>query len=77
MLFIEKLIQQICLQKDSEDPDPASALAAIDVKGIMADITDTSKYRESEEKYRKQLEKSRRLERELEGYKLASSKDDS
>ncbi|KAJ3330667.1 hypothetical protein HDU76_005130 [Blyttiomyces sp. JEL0837] len=75
MFFIDKVIQQITIQKNSEDPDPGAALAELDVKSFMNELQDTSKIRESDEKYRKQLEKSKRLEKELEAAKVDSKSD--
>ncbi|KAJ3097088.1 Lysophospholipase 1, partial [Phlyctochytrium bullatum] len=71
MLLIDKIIQQISIQRDSEDPDPAAALADIDVRGIMADLVDTNRLREADEKFRKQLERAKKLEKELELAKAA------
>ncbi|TPX38459.1 hypothetical protein SeLEV6574_g07774, partial [Synchytrium endobioticum] len=66
MYVIDKVVAQILLQKDSEDPDPASALAEIDVQQWVAELTEVlDKTAASEDKYRKQLEKAKRLEKEL------------
>ncbi len=69
MLIIEKVVQQITLQRDGEDTDPAATLLNIDMRSIVADLLNSSgmgpNAREAEERYRKVLEKSRKLEREL------------
>ena len=69
MLILEKIIQQIILQKDGDDADPSAALLNIDMRSIINDLANAtgggSNAREAEEKYRKVLEKSRKLEREL------------
>ncbi|KAI9093467.1 formin homology 2 domain-containing protein [Phlyctochytrium arcticum] len=69
MFIIDKMVQQIVLQRDSEDPDPAAMLADVDVRAMVAELIDTDKLREQEDKYRKQVEKSKRLEKELESLK--------
>jgi hypothetical protein len=74
MFLYDKIIQQISVQRDSEDPDPGAALMDLDVQALIttdggADIT---KVREVEEKYRKQLEKAKRLEREMEGLSMCA-----
>ncbi|KAJ3270093.1 hypothetical protein HK104_004982, partial [Borealophlyctis nickersoniae] len=66
MFIIDKVVQQIVLQRDTEDPDPAAMLADLDIRGMVAELMDTDKLREQEDKYRKQLEKAKRLEKELE-----------
>eukprot|EP00842_Homolaphlyctis_polyrhiza_P000475 jgi/Hompol1/1428/HPOL_002697-RA len=65
MMIIDKVVQQIVLQKEGEDPDPVAALANIDMRNLVGDLTNTSILREQEEKYQKQLEKTKRLEKEL------------
>ncbi|KAI9364411.1 formin homology 2 domain-containing protein [Zopfochytrium polystomum] len=76
MFLIDKIIQQICIQKNSEDPDPGAALADIDVRGLVADVIDSTKLKEFEDKYRKQLEKTKRLEKELEVFKGENLKEE-
>ncbi|KAJ3096868.1 hypothetical protein HDU97_005466 [Phlyctochytrium planicorne] len=71
MLLIDKVVQQITVQKDSDDPDPAAALTDIDVRGIVADLVDTNRLREADEKFRKQLERAKKLEKEVEQLKVA------
>ncbi|KAJ3124435.1 Disheveled-associated activator of morphogenesis 1, partial [Irineochytrium annulatum] len=75
MLLIDKIIQQISIQRDSEDPDPAAALADIDVRGIVSDLLDANKLREADDKYRKQLERAKRLEREVDGMRSQMGKE--
>ncbi|TPX33081.1 hypothetical protein SmJEL517_g03929 [Synchytrium microbalum] len=73
MYVIEKVVAQILLQKDSDNPDPASALASIDVQQWVAELTEVlDKTAASEERYRKQLEKAKRLEKELDEEKKKS-----
>ncbi|KAI8846857.1 hypothetical protein BC829DRAFT_445004 [Chytridium lagenaria] len=60
MLLIDKIVQQISVQRDSEDPDPAAALTDIDVRGIVADL--------------EAIERAKRLEKEVE--QLKTSKGD-
>ncbi|KAJ3174768.1 Dishevelled associated activator of morphogenesis 2 [Geranomyces variabilis] len=69
MFIIDKAVQQIVLQRDSEDPDPAAMLFDLDVRSMVADLVDTDRIREQEDKYRKQIAKSKRLEKELETVK--------
>ena len=64
MFFIDKLIQQIVIQRENEDFDPAAAVTNINVKSMVSALNDTDKVRLDEEKYRKQLEKTKRLEKE-------------
>ena len=74
MYVIDKVVAQILLQKDSEDPDPASAVADIDVQRWISELTEVlDKTAASEDKYRKQLEKAKRLDKELEEEKRKSS----
>ena len=65
MLIIDKVIQQIVIQKDGEDGDPASALADLDMRAMIAELTGGSNYKENEDKYKKQVDKNKRLEREM------------
>ncbi|KND03814.1 uncharacterized protein SPPG_01270 [Spizellomyces punctatus DAOM BR117] len=76
MFIIDKVVQQIVLQRDSEDPDPAAMLADLDVRAMVAELLDTDKIREQEDKYRKQIEKSKRLEKELETLKAETGHKD-
>ncbi|KAJ3218661.1 Disheveled-associated activator of morphogenesis 1 [Dinochytrium kinnereticum] len=76
MLLIDKIVQQISIQRDSEDPDPAAALTDIDVRGIVADLVDTNRLRESDEKFRKQLERAKKLEKEVEQLKASKASAD-
>ncbi|KAJ1552668.1 Dishevelled associated activator of morphogenesis 2 [Nowakowskiella sp. JEL0078] len=69
MFIIEKVVQQIVLQKDDGDPDPAAALMNLDIREMVAELLDTDKVRDQEEKYRRQLDKSKRLEKELDSSK--------
>lgn len=73
MFIIDKVVQQIVLQRDSEDPDPAAMLADLDVRAMVAELLDTDKIREQEDKYYKQVEKSKRLEKELATLKEAGA----
>ncbi|KAH6581690.1 hypothetical protein BASA60_002277 [Batrachochytrium salamandrivorans] len=65
MMIIDKVIQQIVLQRDGEDPDPVAALANLDMRHLVGDMTSTEILKDQEEKYQKQLEKSKRLEKEI------------
>ena len=69
MFIIDKVIQQIVIQHEGEDPDPGAALAELDFRSMVNDLADTDRIRMDEEKYRKQAEKSRKehndLKREL------------
>ncbi|EGF79568.1 hypothetical protein BATDEDRAFT_89642 [Batrachochytrium dendrobatidis JAM81] len=65
MMIIDKVVQQIVLQKDGEDPDPIAALANLDMRHLVGDMTSTSILKDQEDKYQKQLEKSKRLEKEI------------
>ncbi|KAJ3027360.1 Dishevelled associated activator of morphogenesis 2, partial [Rhizophlyctis rosea] len=38
MFIIDKLIQQVVLQRDEEDPDPAAAVAEIDMRALVAEV---------------------------------------
>ncbi|KAJ3019022.1 hypothetical protein HKX48_002457, partial [Thoreauomyces humboldtii] len=75
MFIIDKVVQQIVLQRDSEDPDPAAMLFDLDVRAMVAELVDTDKIRDQEDKYRKQIEKSKRLEKEIEVLKTEAPKD--
>nr|KAJ3420068.1 hypothetical protein HK105_006158 [Polyrhizophydium stewartii] len=65
MMVIDKVVQQIVLQRQGEDPDPMAAIAALDMRHLVGDMTSAEILREQEEKYQKQLEKSKRLEKEI------------
>jgi sialic acid synthase SpsE len=65
MFVIDKVIQQIAIQRGGEDCDPSAALAEIDFRSIVNDSSDSDRVRGAEEKLRKQVEKSRRLEKDL------------
>lgn len=64
-MIIDKIIQQIIIQRDGEDSDPAIALSSIDMRSLVSEILGGEKSKDTDEKYRKQLEKSRKLEREV------------
>jgi hypothetical protein len=66
MHIIDKTVQQIVIQKDSIDPDPASSLANIDVKSILSKMAvDGDRLRETEERLKKAMDRYKRLEKEL------------
>jgi hypothetical protein len=73
MFVIEKLVQQITIQKNSEDHDPAVVVANIDMKEFIDALANVEAMKEQEVRYQKQLEKSRRLEKELSNVKPAIS----
>lgn len=65
MFIIEKIIEQIVIQKNGDDPDPNSVIASINVQALMDQLTNLEQIKEQETKYSKLLEKSRKLEKEL------------
>ncbi|ORY53477.1 FH2-domain-containing protein [Rhizoclosmatium globosum] len=70
MFIIDKVVQQICLQTTGGDAaDPAAALLDLDIRGLVTEFGDPTKSRELEEKLRKALEKSRKLEKDLDSAK--------
>jgi predicted ATP-grasp superfamily ATP-dependent carboligase len=74
MHIIDKTIQQIVIQKDSLDPDPAADLAQIDVARLLQKMAvDGDRLRESEERLKKARERYKRLEKELEMVKGSNS----
>jgi dishevelled associated activator of morphogenesis len=67
MIVIDKAIQQIVIQKDSENPDPAADLANIDVNKIISSMSnDGDRLKDTEERLRKATVRYKRLEKELE-----------
>ena len=66
MIIIDKTIQQIVIQKDSENPDPAADLANIDVSKIIASMSnDGDRLKDTEERLKKATTRYKRLEKEL------------
>ena len=77
MFIIDKLIQQVVLQRDEEDPDPAAAVAELDMRSLLQEVG--SRFGEAEEgggekgdkgkdeKSKRMGERVRRLEKEVEG----------
>lgn len=65
MFVIDRVIQQITIQRNGEDPDPNAALAELDFRAIVTDLLDTDQVRTDEEKLKKQMEKTRKLEKDL------------
>ncbi|KAJ3020034.1 UNVERIFIED_CONTAM: hypothetical protein HDU68_010388 [Siphonaria sp. JEL0065] len=65
MFIIDKVVQQICLQKNGDNSDPAASLLELDVRALVNEFGDPTKSRELEEKLRKAVEKSRKLEKDL------------
>ncbi|KAI8898114.1 hypothetical protein BC833DRAFT_649016 [Globomyces pollinis-pini] len=66
MLVIDKLVQQLTLQRSGEDSDPSVLLANIDMSKFIGDLNNVESLKEQEARYQKQLEKSKRLEKEIE-----------
>ncbi|KAJ3270137.1 Disheveled-associated activator of morphogenesis 1 [Terramyces sp. JEL0728] len=75
ILVIDKLVQQIIIQRNGEDPDPTSVLANIDMRHFMGELDNVESLKEQENRYQKQLEKSKRLEKEIETLKETSVND--
>ena len=65
MMVIDKVVQQIILQRDGQDPDPSAALAALDLRSLLTDSNSADRRDDLDEKYRRQYEKTKRLEKEL------------
>lgn len=65
MMIIDKIVQQIIIQRDGDDSDPAVALTSIDMRSLVSEILGGEKSKDIDEKYKKQLEKSRKLEKEV------------
>jgi hypothetical protein len=74
MYVIEKVIEQITIQKEGEDRDPSAVIANLDMRIFMDSLSNVESMKLQEVKYHKQLEKSRRLEKELDA-NLASTVD--
>ncbi|KAJ3232490.1 Disheveled-associated activator of morphogenesis 1 [Chytriomyces hyalinus] len=77
MFIIDKVIQQVTLQKNSENADPAAALMELDIRSIINEFSDPNKSRELEDKLRKAHEKARKLEKDMDNLKAASVATDS
>ena len=65
MMIIDKIVQQIIIQRDGDDSDPAVALTNIDMRSLVSEILGGEKSKDIDEKYKKSLEKSRKLEKEV------------
>lgn len=67
MIIIDKIIQQIVIQKDSLNPDPAADLANIDVSKIISSMSnDGDRLKDTEERLKKATVRYKRLEKQLE-----------
>ncbi|KAI8615776.1 hypothetical protein BC830DRAFT_1168331 [Chytriomyces sp. MP71] len=77
MFIIDKLVQQVTLQKNAENTDPAAALLEIDVRGLANEFGDANKTRDLEDRLRKALERSRKLEKDMDTLKAAGVANDS
>ena len=65
MFVIDKLIAQISLQKEGFNPDPMVALTQIDMRQLMNGLANFEAMNEQESRFQKQLEKTKRLEKEI------------
>lgn len=74
MFLIDKIIQQIVLQKDGNDPDPLAAIVNLDVKAMVAELNDTDRIQREDEKLRVQVEKCWRLEKLVDEMKNSGTK---
>jgi hypothetical protein len=78
MIVIDKAIQQIVIQKDSENPDPAADLANIDVNKIISSMSNEGdRLKDTEERLKKATVRYKRLEKELETIRTDADNSDS
>ena len=45
-MVIDKMIQQVVLQRNGEDPDPSLALANFDLRQVFRNLNDSSHFKE-------------------------------
>ena len=69
MLALDKLVQQVVLQEKGEDLDPGATLANIDLRQVVGGYENLGSIKEQEERYQKQLDKTRKLEKEMDQLK--------
>jgi hypothetical protein len=74
MLIIDRVVQQLTIQRSGEDLDPASSLSNIDVYNLLASMDNIEVLKEQESRYQKQVGKTKRLEKELESADKGVSK---
>ncbi|KAI9209295.1 formin family protein [Polychytrium aggregatum] len=74
MNIVDKVVRQIVIQREGEDPDPGAALAELDVRSLMNHLMETDKDKEHEERYKRQVDKSKRLEKEVESLRSEMDK---
>lgn len=72
MSVIDKLVQQLVIQREGVDNDPATLLTSIDMR-LLIDVQGGNT--KDDEKYKKQLDKSRKLEKELQQTRDFADKD--
>jgi hypothetical protein len=73
MLVIDKMIQQLMLQRNGEDTDPTVVIANIDMRDFVGEMDKIESLKEQETRYQKQVEKATRLEKEIEKLKAELS----
>ncbi|KAL7752167.1 hypothetical protein RI367_002211 [Sorochytrium milnesiophthora] len=70
---LDRVVQQIVLQKDSANPDPYAALIDIDMATVVGALTEKEKLAEAEEKAKTYQEKLNAAEKALSEAKAAAS----
>lgn len=77
MMIIDKIVQQVVIQRNGDDCDPLIALTSIDMRNLVGDIIGGGgeRSKDFDEKYKKQLDKSRKLEKELNAIRDSADKD--
>jgi hypothetical protein len=69
IMVIDKMIQQLMLQRNGEDADPTMVIANIDMRDFVGEMDKIESLKEQEQRYQKQVEKAKRLEKEIEQLK--------
>ncbi|KAJ3212388.1 hypothetical protein HDU82_002067 [Entophlyctis luteolus] len=72
LFVIDKVVQQICVQQDEENSDPSAALLDLDTKALIDDFGDITKSKQLEDKLKRALERSRKLEKDVDRFKEVS-----
>lgn len=73
VFIIDKIVQQIAIQRNGEDFDPSAVIAELNFKNIIADLENSDRIRLEEEKYKKNAERLKKVEKELAELKDGSS----
>ena len=73
MLIIDKVIQQIILQRSGEDPDPAAVLTNIDILSILNKLDNHDVLKELEARFTVQNDSIKKLEDEIDRLKKSGT----